>query len=150
MTLLPKIRNLMNRSEVNRQRCELRILSLRRQGHEISVKLAELQNQRHRLGEQLTLERPQGQLNRAGLFSGQRRLAVLRRQLNDLALQEQQLNRQQEELNQQAEAAGIEQKHWRSKQDKYRVVMDRERQHVRLTRLRQEETELQEIMTCLG
>lgn len=148
MRLLPKISELMKRSEVNRQRCELRIADLRRQSRDLVDELAALQRQRDEVVQRLACERPRGRLDRSGLFSGQRRLAVLRRQVSEMALRECTLTQQLTELDQRVEAASIEQRRWRRKQDKYQVVVDRERQHLRLTRLHQDETELQEIMTC--
>jgi len=148
MTLLIKINQLIGRAQTYRQICEVRLVQVERQRQEISAEISALQVQQNTLRQLLALERPLGQLDRAGLFVRQRRQAVLRRQYHELELQSKKLNQQYLELGERLATIRAEQRQWRRKQDKYQIVVKREKRQLMLTRLRQEETEMQEIITC--
>jgi hypothetical protein len=85
MTLLIKINQLIGRAQTYRQICEVRLVQVERQRQAISAEISALQVQQNTLRQLLALERPLGQLDRAGLFMRQRRQAVLRRQYHELA-----------------------------------------------------------------
>ncbi len=148
MTLLIKINSLIGRAQTHRQTCEVRIAMVERQRKDLAADISALRVQQGNLRQLLELERPQGQLDRAGLFVRQRRLAVLRREFHELELQSKKLNQHYLELGAQLGAIRAEQRQWRRKQDKYQIVAKREKRRLTLTRLRQEETEIQEIITC--
>ncbi|QWA10510.1 hypothetical protein GTU79_25455 [Sodalis ligni] len=147
MTLFHKIKTLIGRCDVSRQRCELQLASDERRRQGFIDEITALRRHNEGVRQLIELERPQGQLDRAQLFLRQRRLAVLRRKFHDMQLQEKKLHQEMEELGQQMREMQARRQHWHRQQEKYQRWADRQRQQRRVVRLRQEENEMQEIIT---
>ncbi|WP_213990322.1 hypothetical protein [Sodalis sp. dw_96] len=147
MTLFHKIKALIGRCDVSRQRCELQLANDERRRKGFIDEITELQQHGEGVRQLIELERPQGQLDRAELFLRQRRLAVLRRQILDMQLQEKKLNEDIEAVSRQMREIQDRRQHWQRQQEKYQRWADRQRQQRRTVRLRQEDIEMQEIIT---
>ncbi len=147
MTLFHNIKTLIDRCDVSRQRCELQLAGDERRRQGFIDEITALQRQNEGMRRLIELERPQGQLDRAQLFLHQRRLAMLRRKIHEMQLQENTLNQDIEELSRQMRETQARWQRWRRKQEKYQRWADRQRQQRRMIRLRQEEIEMQEIVT---
>ncbi len=147
MTLSRSIKTLIGRCDASRRRCDRQLASAEQRQRELMSDTAALQQQKESLRQLILLGRPQGQLDRAELFLHQRRLAVMRRQLNELALQEKKLSQQLAVVAAQLLEIRTRRQQWQRQQEKYQQWDHRQRQQLRLVRLRQEETETQELIT---
>ncbi len=147
MTLFHKIKTLIGRCDVSRQRCELQLVNDERRRQGFIDEITALQRHNEGVRQLIELERPQGQLDRAQLFSRQRRLAVLRRQILEMQIQEKKLNEDIEAVARQMREIQDRRQHWHRQQEKYQRWADRQRQQRRAKRLRQDEIEMQEIIT---
>lgn len=147
MTLSRSIKTLISRCDASRCRCDRQLVNAEQRQRECLAEIAALQQQNQSLRQLIVLGRPQGQLDRAELFLHQRRLAVMRRQLSELTLEEKKLAQLQETLAAQVLEIRTRRQQWQRQQEKYQQWHRRERQQRRLVRLRQEETEMQELIT---
>jgi len=147
MTLFHKIKTLIGRCDVSRQRCELQLVNDERRRQAFMGEITALQRHNEGMRQLIELERPQGQLDRAQLFLHQRRLAVLRRKIHEMQIQEKKLNQEVEELSRQMREMQARRQHWHRQQEKYQRWADRQRQQRRVIQLRQDEIEMQETIT---
>lgn len=147
MRLLRKIHILTERCEASERRCEIKRIAAERRRREICAEQDATQAKKSGIRQLMALARPQGQLDRAGLFVLQRRLAVLRQQTKDIELQEKKLAQDLVDVEQRLLGIACERQQWRRKHDKYQRWADVQKKRLRLDRLLQEETEMQEIIT---
>ncbi|TKI05082.1 hypothetical protein [Martelella alba] len=147
MTLLHKVNALIERCGTQQRRCDLLLQQGERRRRGLQDEITQLRTQYAATRQLMELERPQGQLDRTRLFLRQRRLAVIRRQLQDMAVREKNLSQDLAEIGRELEDIRCRRRLWQRQQEKYRHWSGRQRQQRMLRRLRQEETEIQEIIT---
>ncbi|WP_081666329.1 hypothetical protein [Pseudogulbenkiania ferrooxidans] len=145
MSLLPKIGALLRRCQFAQSRCQQALAQLSRQDDGLLREQQALEAQGQ--GVRLLLQAQQlagTVVDRGQLFSLQRRQAVLRQQLQSLALQGEQLWERRQQLQLEREKQSGLSRQWLRKEDKYQRWAQRVRKQRRLSRLLQEEVELEE------
>lgn len=145
MSLLPKIGALLRRCQFAQSRCQQALAQLSRQDDGLLREQQALEAQGQ--GVRLLLQAQQlagAVVDRGQLFSLQRRQAVLRQQLQSLALQGEQLRERRQQLQLEKEKQSGLSRQWLRKEDKYQRWAQRVRKQRRLSRLLQEEVELEE------
>ncbi|AVG16934.1 hypothetical protein CFN79_14340 [Chromobacterium vaccinii] len=145
MSLLPKIGALLRRCQFAQSRCQQALAQLSRQDDGLLREQQALEAQGQ--GVRLLLQAQQlagTVVDRGQLFSLQRRQAVLRQQLQSLALQGEQLRERRQQLQLEREKQSGLSRQWLRKEDKYQRWAQRVRKQRRLSRLLQEEVELEE------
>ncbi len=147
MTLSRSIKTLVSRCDASRRRCDRQLANAEQRQRECLAQIEALQQQNRSLRQLIVLGRPQGQLDRAELFLHQRRVAVMRRQLGEFRVEEKKLTQQLETLVAQLLEIRTRRQQWQRQQEKYEQWDRRERQQRRRARLRQEEMEMQELIT---
>lgn len=145
MSLLPKVKALLQRCGHQQARCERQIAELERQQKDIDQSLLGLKKQQYEVTQLLHAQRPSDcVLSRAQLFTLLQRQAVLRGQLQQLDFQQTQCLEQRTAVQQQQAAQYEIRAHWLHKQGKYQHWVTQQRRAQRLARLCQEESEVQE------
>ncbi|MBX9295510.1 hypothetical protein ABH309_15860 [Chromobacterium piscinae] len=145
MSLLAKIGALLRRCQFAQSRCQQALAQLTRQDDGLQRELRALEAQGQGMRQLLQAQQLAGAVvDRGQLFALQRRQAVLRQQLQGLALQGEQLQEQRQQLQQERERQSGLSRQWLRKEDKYQRWAQRVRKQRRLVRLRQEEGELEE------
>ncbi|ERD99727.1 hypothetical protein O166_16775 [Pseudogulbenkiania ferrooxidans EGD-HP2] len=142
---MPKIGALLRRCQFAQSRCQQALAQLSRQDDGLLREQQALEAQGQ--GVRLLLQAQQlagTVVDRGQLFSLQRRQAVLRQQLQSLALQGEQLWERRQQLQLEREKQSGLSRQWLRKEDKYQRWAQRVRKQRRLSRLLQEEVELEE------
>ncbi|NDL61522.1 hypothetical protein [Acerihabitans arboris] len=147
MTSLRNIKTLISRSDASVRRCDMRRVGTERQLRENEEEAASLQQQKNGLRQLIEQERPSGMLDKARLFLCQHRIAVFMQKIKELEVQEKKLLQTRDDLTRQLAALRTEKLHWERKHKKYLNWADQRKKAFRLTGLRQEEDETQEIIT---
>lgn len=146
MSLLPKISALQWRCKVSQRRCETQLTQLTREDDDLRFDELALTAQAEGLRQLLETQRPAGMvLDRDQLYAQLRKLAVLQQKLQNLGLQAAQLKEQRLVLAERRIASQDERRTWLRKDDKYQRWAKRVRDQNRQLRLRQDETEQEEI-----
>ncbi|WP_240313734.1 MULTISPECIES: type III needle complex assembly protein [Candidatus Fukatsuia] len=133
---------------MNQQRYESLIHQVESKERVLRKEYTSLDLQREALQKLLRSQRPQGITDRSELYAIQRRLSILRRQLSLLDLQEVELKEKQLQYEKEKEKLQQQRQYWRRKSDKYLHWQTVQKRSQRLIRLRQEETEMEDIITC--
>ncbi|EGY28007.1 SpaM [Candidatus Regiella insecticola 5.15] len=87
-------------------------------------------------------------ISRSELYAIQRRLSIVRRQLSELDMQEVGLKEKQLQYEEEKHKLWQQRQHWHKKWDKYSHWQTVTKRSRRLMQLRQEEIEMEEIITC--
>ncbi|MGL5222057.1 MAG: hypothetical protein ACRC8I_04020 [Plesiomonas shigelloides] len=145
MPLFPKLRALQRRSELAQRRCETLLVQLSREDDALCYETEALERQIEGVQQWLDSQQLTGSvLDRNQLFTQLRKQAVLQHQLHNLALQRMQLHEQRQLLASRRTHQQRERQLWLRKEHKYQRWSTRERDQMRLQRLRQDEVELEE------
>ncbi|MCD5364671.1 hypothetical protein [Chromobacterium aquaticum] len=144
MRLLPKLGALLRRCQAAQQRCEAELLQLARRDGDLAAEQQALVLQGQGLRQLLLAQRPAGAMSRGQLFALQRKQAVLRRQLQQLDLQQGQLEEQRQALSGLRDAQQTLRRQWLRKEDKYQRWAKLQRRQERMRRLRLDEAEQEE------
>ncbi|WP_080407633.1 hypothetical protein [Burkholderia ubonensis] len=147
MHLLPKLRVLQRRSEASQRRCEAQLSQLAREDESLRREEDALAVQAHGVCQLMETQRAVGTvLERGQLLALLRKQAVLRHQLQSLALQAEQLSERRQVLAERSLERQDERRAWQRKEDKYQCWISRLRMQVRLARLREDEAEQEEYI----
>lgn len=133
MSLLNNIVVLLNRCEMHQRRCDIAVFQIKQKEQKLDKKLEEIELKR-------------GKMNKTGLYAIQRRLAIVRRQLTELNLKEVPI--QEKKMEYQKEKVMQERQYWLRKSDKYHHWQKVQKKLRLMAQLKQEETEMEEIITC--
>ncbi|AUH51336.1 hypothetical protein CXB49_11175 [Chromobacterium sp. ATCC 53434] len=145
MSLRARLDALLGRCRAAQRRSEQALARLAREDEDLRREQDDIAGQRHGLRQLLQAQRPQGTVfDRGGLFALQRRQAVLRRQLQNLDLQDGELGVQRQRLEQLRAEEAETRSRWLRKEDKYQRWARLQRRRERLSRLRREEAEQEE------
>jgi hypothetical protein len=149
MSLPINIDVLLRRCQVAQSRSERVLAELARQDDALCMEQQGVAAQRESLRQLIHSQQPVAVVFKAKeLFAWQRQLAVIRGQLQDLALQMVQLQVQRDELAQQREQQQRVKHLWQRKENKYQRWATRLLKQTRLRAVRQEENEVEERIRC--
>ncbi|ASX26883.1 hypothetical protein [Candidatus Williamhamiltonella defendens] len=148
MSLLNNIVVLLNRCEMHQRRCDIAVFQIKQKEQKLDKKLEEIELKRKHLKTLLYLQKPEGKMNKTGLYAIQRRLAIVRRQLTELDLKEVTIQEKKMEYQKEKEKVMQERQYWLRKSDKYQHWQKVQKKLRLMAQLKQEETEMEEIITC--
>lgn len=148
MSLLNNIVVLLNRCEMHQRRCDIAVFQIKQKEQKLDKKLEEIELKRKHLKTLLYSQKPEGKMNKTGLYAIQRRLVIVRRQLTELNLKEVPIQEKKMEYQKEKEKVMQERQYWLRKSDKYHHWQKVQKKLRRMAQLKQEETEMEEIITC--